>query len=302
MCLGQVSVLPLVYVENEKLNLTNLSKVLWPEDGITKAEFINYYTEMAPFILPHLKDRPMVFTRYPDGIYGKAFYQKNIPEYAPDWLKTYEDFHDEKTVRYAVINDTRSLLWAANQASIELHPWLSRIGSVEYPDFVVFDFDPMEDTNFEDAREVALALKKLLDLSGLVGFPKTSGATGLQVYIPIEPKYTYEEVRVFARFFCKVLENTFPDITTTERSVDKREGKMYLDYLQNVRGKTIVAPYSPRPKKGAPVSCPVTWEELKQGVVPEMFHIRNMPARAKEKGDLFKGALTIKQHIDRWLK
>ncbi|MDK2879659.1 MAG: bifunctional non-ous end joining protein LigD [Thermoanaerobacteraceae bacterium] len=290
-------------MEKRKLRLTNLSKVLWPDDGITKADFINYLAQVSPYILPHLKDRPMVFTRYPDGIYGKAFYQKNIPEYAPEWLETFETISDEdKIIRYAVINDKESLLWAANQASIELHPWLSRKGVPDCPDFAVFDFDPMENTDFEDARELALALKKLLDLQGLKGFAKTSGATGLQVYIPLEPVYTYEDVRIFTGFFCRVLEKTFPEKATTVRSVDKREGKVYLDYLQNIKGKTIIAPYSPRPRKGAPVSCPVTWEELEEGVTPDMFHIKNMSERLRQKGDLFSGVLTQRQRIDKWLK
>lgn len=290
-------------MEKRKLKLTNLSKVLWPDDGITKADFINYLAQVSPYILPHLKDRPMVFTRYPDGIYGKAFYQKNIPEYAPEWLETFETISDEdKIIRYAVINDKESLLWAANQASIELHPWLSRKGAPDCPDFAVFDFDPMENTDFEDARELALALKKLLDLQGLKGFAKTSGATGLQVYIPLEPVYTYEDVRIFTGFFCRVLEKTFPEKATTVRSVDKREGKVYLDYLQNIKGKTIIAPYSPRPRKGAPVSCPVTWEELEEGVTPDMFHIKNMSERLRQKGDLFSGVLTQRQRIDKWLK
>lgn len=290
-------------MEKRKLRLTNLSKVLWPDDGITKADFINYLAQVSPYILPHLKDRPMVFTRYPDGIYGKAFYQKNIPEYAPEWLETFETISDEdKIIRYAVINDKESLLWAANQASIELHPWLSRKGVPDCPDFAVFDFDPMENTDFEDARELALALKKLLDLQGLKGFAKTSGATGLQVYIPLEPVYTYEDVRIFTGFFCRVLEKTFPEKATTVRSVDKREGKVYLDFLQNIKGKTIIAPYSPRPRKGAPVSCPVTWEELEEGVTPDMFHIKNMSERLRQKGDLFSGVLTQRQRIDKWLK
>lgn len=291
-----------VFLENEQVKLTNLTKVLWPDEGITKADFISYYIEMASTILSHLKDRPMVFTRYPDGIYGKSFYQKSIPEYAPEWLKTYDIPSDQGNVtRYIIINDERSLIWAANQASIELHPWLSRVCSLDYPDFAIFDLDPMENTDFEDARKVAMTLKSLLDIEGLTGYPKISGATGIQVYVPIVPEYTYEEVRAFAEFFCKVIERTLPDITTTQRNISKRRGKLYLDYLQNVKGKTIIAPYSPRPKKGATVSCPVTWEELSDGVIPDMFTIKNMPHRVKQKGDLFERVLTDKQRIDRWL-
>ncbi|MDI3481724.1 MAG: bifunctional non-ous end joining protein LigD [Tepidanaerobacteraceae bacterium] len=292
-----------VFVGNRRLKLTNLSKVLWPDDGFTKADFIDYMEKVSPYILPHLKDRPVVFTRYPDGIYGKAFYQKNIPEYAPKWLNTYEVVSDrDKIIRYAVINDKDSLIWAANQASIEIHPWLSRKGAPGTPDFAVFDFDPMEKTDFEDARRLALALKRLLDMEGLKGFVKTSGATGLQVYIPLEPVYTYEDVRIFTSFFCRVLEKAFPDDATTTRKVDKRGGRVYLDYLQNIRGKTIIAPYSPRPRKGAPVSCPLTWEELEEGVAPDMFTIKSVPERLNRMGDVFAGALIHKQRIDKWLK
>ena len=294
--------MPEILLEDEKLKLTNLSKILWPDDGITKADFIKYYTEVASVILPHLKDRPMVFTRYPDGIYDKAFYQKNVPDYAPKWLDTVDITSDEGNVtKYIIINDVKSLIWAANQACLEFHPWLSRTSSLENPDFVIFDLDPMGNTDFEDARKVALALKNLFDSEGLVSFPKTSGSTGLQVYVPIASRYTYEQAREFAKLFCLVIERTFPDITTTERSVNKREGKLYLDYLQNVKGKTIVAPYSPRPKKGAPVSCPLTWSELKQGVTTNMFTIKSMPYRIRQKGDIFEGVLTVKQKIDSWL-
>ena len=294
--------MPQILLEDEKLKLTNLSKQLWPDDNITKADFIKYYIQMASVILPHLKDRPMVFTRYPDGIYGKAFYQKNVPDYAPEWLKTFKIKSDEGNItEYVIINDVKSLVWAANQACLELHPWLSKTSSLGNPDYVIFDLDPMENTDFEDARKVALALKELLDMEGLVSFAKTSGSTGIQIYVPIDCKYTYQQVRNFAKLFCQVIERTFPDITTTERSVSKREGKMYLDYMQNVKGKTIVAPYSPRPKKGAPVSCPITWTELEQGVTADMFTIKNMPERVKEKGDIFEGVLTVKQNIDKWV-
>ena len=148
---------------------------------------------------------------------------------------------------------------------------------------------------------MALALKKMLENEGLIGLPKTSGSTGIQIYVPIDCKYTYQQVREFARLFCLAIERVFPEITTTERNVSKRNRKLYLDYLQNVKGKTIVAPYSPRPRRGAPVSCPLTWEELEQGVTPDMFTIKNVPDRIRQKGDLFEGTLSIKQNIDKWL-
>lgn len=288
-------------ISTNSFKITNPEKLLWPEEGITKADFLEYFAKISPYILPHIQNRPMVFTRYPNGIHEKAFYQKNAPDYAPSWLKTYKIRSEHKIINYILINDAKSLLWAANQASIELHPWLSKINSLDFPDFVVFDFDPMEDTDFEDARTLSLALKNLLDIYDLKGFPKTSGATGLQVYVPIVPRYTYEDGRTFAKFFCTVLEKTFPQIATLQRSVEKREGKLYLDYLQNAKGKTIIAPYSPRPRKGAPVSCPITWEELEGGVTPNMFTIKNIPDRLQEKGDIFKKTLEIKQNINKFL-
>ncbi|MDS1030806.1 non-homologous end-joining DNA ligase [Bacillota bacterium LX-D] len=297
--------MPIVLVEQEKLNFTNLDKYIWPEDKVTKADLINYYVQVSEYILPHLENRPMVFTRYPNGIAGKAFYQKNLPAYAPSWMDTYTEISlstgRAKKINYALINDLKSLLWSANQACLELHPWLSSIDNLDCPKAAVFDLDPMEETDFEDVRKIALALKELLLLEGLKGFPKTSGATGLQVYVPLVPKYTYQEVRSFAYFFCRVLEITFPQIVTTERKIIDRKGKLYLDYLQNIKGKTIIAPYSPRPRKGAPVSCPLEWEELSNGVTPDMFTLKSMPQRLKYKGDVFYEVLTCQQKIDKWI-
>lgn len=293
-----------IVIDEKGLKLTNLTKVLWPDDGITKADFIDYFGRISPYMLPYLKDRPIVFTRYPDGIYGKSFYQKNVPDYAPSWLKVVQiESGDGNITRYALIDDVQSLLWAANQASIEIHPWLSKKDATGHPDFIVFDFDPMENTGFQDATKIALALNEILKIEGLVSFPKTSGATGLQVYVPVvEKKYTYEQTRSFAYLFCTVLEKTFPKIATLERDIRKREGKVYLDYLQNVEGKTIIAPYSPRPRPGAPVSCPITWNELTSGLVPDMFNMKNVLERVGKMGDLFEGMYKTRQNIDKWLK
>jgi bifunctional non-homologous end joining protein LigD len=183
------------------IKLTNLTKIMWPDENITKADFIDYIGRISSFMLPHLKDRPIVFTRYPDGINGKFFYQKNVPVYAPSWLEVAEiRSNAANTIRYALVNDLQSLLWAANQACIEIHPWLSKKDALGYPDVVVFDFDPMEKTEFEDVIQVAAALNKLLSLKKIISYPKTSGATGLQVYVPIiEKKYTYKQTRIFAR-------------------------------------------------------------------------------------------------------
>lgn len=294
--------MPVVMVNNRKLKLTNLDKILWPEKEITKGEFLSYVSRMAPFMLKYLKDRPMVFTRYPDGIYGKSFYQKNCPSYAPEWIKTIGIKSEKRIIKYVLINDVETLLWTANQASIEMHPWHSRIQALDYPDYVVFDLDPMENTNFEDAVQLALQLKKALNMEGIRGYAKTSGATGLQVYVPLEKKYTYEEVREFARIFSQAVAEANCEIATVERMVDKRQGKLYMDYLQNIKGKTIIAPYSLRARQGATVSAPVTWEELERGINPEDFNIKTMAARMQTMGDVFEKVLTDKQNIDHVLK
>lgn len=291
-----------VTVEGEELKLTNLDKVLWPQEGITKGDYINYVIQMAPYILKYLKDRPIVFTRYPDGINKKSFYQKNCPQYAPDWIKTIPIRSEKRVINYVLVDDVKTLVWAANQASIEIHPWHSRIHTLDYPDYAIFDLDPMENTTFEHASQLALQLKKTLEAQGLRGYAKTSGATGLQVYVPLVNKYTYDEVKEFARIFSTAVAGSNPRIATVERMVEKRRGKLYMDYLQNIKGKTIIAPYIPRPRDGATVSAPLRWEEIQAGIDPREFTIKTMVERVEKVGDLFNGVLEDKQNIDHIIK
>lgn len=292
-----------VTVEGFNIRLTNVDKVLWPEYGITKGDYIKYLVDISPYILKYLQDRAIVFTRYPDGIHGKSFYQKNCPNYAPEWIKIFSIKSSERSIRYILVDDIKTLVWVGNQACIEFHPWHSRIGSLDFPDYAIFDLDPMGNTDFDDALQLAAALKKALDLKGIKSFPKTSGASGLQVYVPLEPIYTYKQVQDFTKFFSMIIVNAFPKKTTIVRQVDKREGKLYMDYLQNIKGKTIIAPYSVRPRPEAAVSAPLTWDEVIEGNVDRKnFTIRTILDRVKDVGDLFSGAIEEKQNIDSILK
>ncbi len=294
-------------INGQEVRLTNLDKVLWPGEGFTKYQLIKYYLEAAPFLLKYLKNRPVVFQRFPGGIQEKGFYQKNFPaEGGPSWVKTYSiaSRNSSKVTRYILVEDVQTLVWLGNQACIEIHPWFSSLQSLEKPDFAVFDLDPMENSTFQQVCSVSLTIRDLLGEVGLKCYPKTSGSTGLQVYVPLLSRYTYEEVREFVSYFCSLTHDIHPEITTMERKVDKRQGKMYLDYLQNAWGKTINAPYSVRPRPGAPVSTPLLWEEIQQGNISSSadFHLQNIKKRLEVRGDLFEGVLSNRQSIDHILE
>lgn len=291
--------MPVLEINQRRVRLTNLDRILWPEQSYTKHDLIRYYIEVAPFLLPHLQNRPLVVQRFPGGINGEAFYQKNVPEGAPEWLHTIAIKHrDGKETRYVVAANVETLVWLGNQACLELHPWLSSIGSLEKPDFAVFDLDPMEKTTSGQIREVALTVREVLLHFNLESFPKLSGASGLQIYVPLEPLYAYGQVRRFVEAVCAQVHRLLPAITTLERKVEQRGGKLYLDYLQNGRGKTLAAPYSPRPLPGAPVSMPLSWEEVAAWKIkPGDFSIKNTPALLRERGDLFAAVLDLKQKL-----
>ncbi len=284
-------------LSSRRVQLTHLDRVLWPGDGITKAELVSYLTAVADAMLPHLRDRPLSLTRFPRGIQSGGFYQKNAPAYAPGWIKTYTFAHGDRAVRYILCQDLATLQWLGNQAVIEIHPWLSRTESPYVPDFAVIDLDPDPPAGFAEAVQAALLVKQVLDAFGLRGFPKTSGATGVHIYVPVVPRYTYATLAAFVGAVGDLLRDSVPWLVTRERTVARRGGKLYVDHLQNVLGKTLVAPYSPRPLDGAPVSAPLRWEELPR-VTPQMFTIRTMPARLATVGDLFHEVLGERQDID----
>lgn len=274
------------------LKFTHLSKVYWPEDGVTKRDMFNYYYQVAEYILPYLKDRPMSLNRFPNGIHGSSFYQKDVKGKAPDWVtKTFPYTTSEgEHKQYLVGSDESYLLWMASLGCIEMNPWFSRVQSPDNPDYCVIDLDPDKNT-FDQVIAAALEVKKVLDAIGVPSYPKTSGSTGMHIYIPLDAKYDYDQSQMFAKIIVKLVHQQIPDYTSLERMVANRKGKMYLDFLQNRPGATIAGPYSLRPKPGATVSMPLTWDEVKPGLTMKHFTIFNSIDRLKETGDLFKGVL-----------
>ncbi|MCE7061582.1 non-homologous end-joining DNA ligase [Dyadobacter sp. CY343] len=278
----------------KQAELTNLDKIYWPDEKITKGDLLEYYSKIAPYILPYLKNRALSLRRQPNGITEPGFFQKDAGDSAPDWVKTVE-IHAESTdkmVNYLVCNDVESLLYVANLGCIEMNPWNSTVNKLEYPDYIVMDIDPSPKNTFEEVIEVALAIKEILDKIGYEGFCKTSGSRGLHVYIPFNKKYNYDEARDFAEIMASMVTEMLPGITTLERSLAKRKkNHIYVDYLQNRIGQTLACAYSIRPKPGATVSTPLEWKEVKSGLKTSDFTIKNILQRVEEKGDLFKGVL-----------
>ncbi len=287
-------------IDGHPLKFTNLRKIWYPRDGITKRDVINYYNDVAELILPHLRDRPLSLKRYPNGIDEEFFFQKNAEDKAPAWvrLEAIDSEHRGAPIHYIVANDRATLLYLANLACIDQNPWMSRIGSLDNPDFVLIDLDPLE-CPFDKIVEAALLVRKRLDELELEGYPKTTGGDGMHIYIPLEPVYTYEQVRSFAEILSILVIGDQPDLFTTPRAVAKRKkGKVYFDYLQISSGKTIAGPYVLRAYPGAPVSTPLKWSEVRKGLSPERFTIKNARARFDKTGDLFAPVLTKKQRIE----
>lgn len=275
------------------VKVTNLDKLLWPEAGITKAEYIQYMIQMSQAMLPHYADRLLTVIRFPHGIHDKSFYQKNIPDGAPPWIQTHAVYSTDskRDIRYVLANNTATLLWLSNQAAMELHPSYSKIQNLQEPTNIAFDLDPtvksVDLVGFQKACQVALQLKEILDDLGLPSYPKTSGATGLQVFVPIAPGYTYEDTRLITTFLAHYMVKKAPSICTIERLKKDRGDKVYFDYLQHWKNKTLSGPYTPRAVASAAVSAPLSWQEIREGVRPDLFTIRTMPRRLEEVGDLF---------------
>lgn len=290
-----------VEVLGQKLTLTNLDKLFWPE-GLTKAHLIKYYSDMAPVLLPHIHNRPLVMKRYSDGITGEAFYQKECPDYAPDWIETFPVYHSKRVINYIVCNDLATLLRLANQACIEVHAWLSTVDNIQCPDIAVMDLDPAEGATFRDVLQVAILVRQALAEFDLEAFVKTSGASGLHLFIPIQQVYPYRDVMRAMEYIAQLINRAYPACTTLERAVPKSRGKVYLDYLQNGRGKTMAFLYSLRPLPGAPVSTPLLWSEVEAlDLNPADFNMQTIFERLKEHGDFFNELLVQKQSLDRLL-
>ncbi|MFT3704290.1 MAG: DNA ligase D [Agriterribacter sp.] len=276
-------------VNGHELTFTNLHKLYWPKEKITKRDLLNYYYQVAPYILPYLKDRPQSMLRHPDGITGQSFFFKDITGKAPDWLETflYRSPADNRDRKYLVAKDDASLLYMASLGCIEMNPWHSRVQKEDYPDWCIIDLDPAKNT-FDQVIEAARVTKEILDSIGIESYPKTSGSTGMHVYIPLGAKYTYDQSKEFARVIAHLVHEQIPSFTSIERTVKDRKGKMYIDFLQNRPQATVSAPYSVRPKPGATVSMPLEWSEVKKGLKMTDFTIFNALDRIKAKGDIFK--------------
>ena len=281
------------------LQLTNLDKVFWPAEGYTKGDLLDYYRAIAPWMLPYLRDRPLVMTRYPDGIDGKSFFQKDAPGFAPDWVRTETMYSEdaEREVRYFVADDADALAYIANLGTIPVHVWASRVATLEHPDWSIIDLDPKE-APFAHVVEVARAARALCEEIDLPCFVKTSGSTGLHLMLPLGRTCTYDQARQLAEVLALVLVAELPEIATVRRLPAQREGKVYLDYLQNGRGKLLVAPYSVRPLPGAPVSTPLTWGEVNGRLDIRTFTIETVPRRVKRrKADPLLGVLEARPDL-----
>jgi bifunctional non-homologous end joining protein LigD len=282
-----------IVIGKQKLKFTNLKKIYWKKEGITKGDMLNYYAQIAPYILPYMKDRPQSLHRHPEGINGLHFFQKDMKGKIPDWIPRHESFSESnnKTIQYMVCNDEATLLYMANLGCIEMHPWHSRIQKPDNPDYCLIDLDPDKNNTYEQVMEVAHLVKQLMDDVGAECYPKTSGSTGLHIYIPLGAKYSYEQSKQLAELIVNLVNQELPDFTSVLRNPAKRKGKIYLDFLQNRESQTVVAPYSLRPKPGAPVSTPLDWSEVKKGLISSTYTIHNIFDRLKNMGDIFQPVL-----------
>lgn len=278
-------------INGHELKFTNLSKVYWPEDGYTKRDMFNYYYQVAEYILPYLKNRPLSLNRFPNGIHGMSFYQKDVKGKAPEWAKTFPyTTGDGEDKEFLVGDKEDTLLWMASLGCIEMNPWFSTVQHPDNPDYCVIDLDPDKNT-FDQVIAAAREVKNVLDELGAPGFVKTSGSTGIHVYIPLGAKYDYDQSQMFGKLIVSIVHERLPEFTSLERMIKNRGGKMYLDFLQNRPGATIAGPYSLRPKPGATVSMPLHWDEVKPGLTMKDFTIKNAMERIRSEGDIFKGVL-----------
>ena len=290
------------------LRLSNLEKEFWPEEGITKGDLLAYYRDVAPVVSPHVRERPFTMKRYPDGWQGKFFFQKDKPAGMPDWIPTVnlevttrDRPRQRRRIDAPLVNDELALLWMVNMGCIDLNTWYSRVDKLERPDFVLFDLDPSPDVGFRETVQVALLVKEALDALGLESFPKTSGADGIHVLVPVQRRHTHDETREFAEIVARALATTHRGLVTTEWTKSKRKGVL-IDANQNGEGKTIASVYSVRPKAGAPVSTPLRWDEVSESLDPAAFTMDAVRQRIAEHGDLYEGVLKTKQSLAAALK
>jgi bifunctional non-homologous end joining protein LigD len=282
-----------VRVGRRVVPLTNLDKIFWPELGLTKHHLLQYYADVSPALLPHLRDRAMVMKRYPHGIHGKFFFMKRAPEPRPDWIETCPIMHKSgNLIEFPMVQDLASLLWVVNLGCIDLNQWYARCDDTDRPDYLHFDLDPGVGAGFDRVRRTALVVRDELERLGMRVLAKTSGSSGLHLYVPIVRGPRQKQVWTFAKALAKRLARAHPDFITAEyRVADRPHGRVLVDYNQNAWGRTLASVYSVRPTERATVSAPVTWEEVERGVEIEEFRMENMPARVRKLGDLWKPLL-----------
>ena len=288
-----------------EVTFTHPDKVFFPEVGYTKGQMIRYYVDVAPYLLPHLKDRPITLIRFPDGITGEHFYEKNAPKFTPDWIETVDVTrrHSAGAIHYLLINNVQSLAWCANLAGLEIHPFLHKASHLDQPTSVIFDFDPGEGSDILTCGEAAFAVKGILDELGLEGFPKVSGSKGLQLHVPLNTKVTYASTAAFAKATAQLLEQRRPELILSAMAKAQRRGKVFIDWSQNSQSKTTAAVYSMRAKREEPfISMPVTWAELKQAMKAKdrealSFTPDEAIKRLRKVGDLYAPVLTLKQKL-----
>jgi bifunctional non-homologous end joining protein LigD len=278
--------------EKNSVILTHPDKIFWPEEKYTKKDLFEYYKNISEYILPYILNKPQSLNRCPDGIDGECFYQKDVDYNLPPWLHTTKIFAESrnKNIDYLVCTGTDSLLYMVNLGCIDIHPWNSTIENLEHPDYAILDLDPL-DVEFSDVVIIAKEIKEVLDSIGVEGFCKTSGSKGIHIYIPFGARYTYEQALDFVKIIAKIVNMRQPDLTSIERSPDKRHKKVYLDCYQNRMGQTVAAPYCIRPRKGAPVSTPLQWKELDKNFIPADFNMKNIFDRIDHLGDIWKDLL-----------
>lgn len=283
-------------VDGRVVKLTNLGKMFWPEQGITKRDLIQYYADVAPYLLPHLQDRAMVMKRYPNGAAGEFFFMKRAPSPRPEWIEICHIEHSSgNVINFPMIQDMAALLWVINLGCIDLNQWYARCDDVDRPDYLHFDLDPVPAATFEKVTETALLLKEALDALKMPSYAKTTGSKGIHIYVPIQRGPTQKQVWTFAKELSHAIASQAPKLVTAVYIVSKRpKGRVLVDYNQNAWGRTLASIYSVRPRPEATVSTPVTWAELERGVKMEDFTMKNVPARLKKVGDLWQPLLEKK--------
>jgi bifunctional non-homologous end joining protein LigD len=291
---ARATIAPELRVDNHTVHLTNLDKPFWPDDGITKGDLLQYYADVAPVLLPHLRDRAMVMKRYPNGARGKCFFMKRAPTPRPDWIETCAIEHKSgNVIDFPIIQDLASLLWVVNLGCIDLNPWYARCDDTDRPDYLHFDLDPVAGATLAKVIDASLIVRDALETLGMSPLVKTTGSRGLHLYVAVERGPAQKEVWTFAKALANALAEREPKLLTAEYIVAKRpRGRVLVDYNQNAWGRTLASIYSPRPKPRAPVSTPLTWEEVERGFKIEDFRIDNVPARITKVGDLWKPLLS----------